>query len=74
MSLDKLSGFQRWLYLRKAHDNPRGDAIRDYRSRVDDGFVDDVAPDGTENLPASASYAARREIRKLVQEWRHCVE
>jgi hypothetical protein len=63
-------GFQQWLLTRKAHDNPRGDVIRDYQDRAGDGYLDDLSPTGEWKATANVCYEARREIRRLVAEWR----
>ena len=65
------TGFQQWLLTRKAHDNPRGDVIRDYQDRASSGHLDDVSPIGEWKSTANVCYEARREMRRLVAEWRH---
>ena len=67
------AGFQAWLLSRKAHDNPRGDAIREYQGRASRGYLDDLSPEGTWGPGAHPCYEAQREIRRLVAEWRRDV-
>ncbi len=65
-----MEGFQKWLFERRAHDNPRGDLIRDYQGRVERGYMD-VGPEGgfTEAYGPVGS-SARYEMKRLVREWR----
>ena len=63
-------GFQAWMLARKAHDNPRGDFVEDYRDRVRSGHLGDLTPEGELGPGVVLGHASMRELRKLVREWR----
>lgn len=54
-----------WVATRRAHNNPRGDFIRDTRAGLEQGV--DCAADINRGCDA-----ARREYRRLLREWEKC--
>ena len=55
--------FWEWVCNRRAHDNPRGDFVRDTR------YLMECARDPNEHLWGPGTWEAREEYRKLVQQY-----